>query len=151
VIVGCLVPTIRLKLPIAAAVLSLAALHAAIAAASVTQEAILQDDNALKANPVETMQILRDLGVTRVRGAAVGGRVRSPARHRELLPRRLAALGPGVRLLRKGGRNALRRLVQAAGVYDGAAAGASRVKKTPVPSAAAMRSIASYGAQPAAG
>jgi hypothetical protein len=61
------VPRIRRHLPIAALVLSLAALHTASALASTTQEAIFQDDNQLKLNPAETMQTLRDLGVTRVR------------------------------------------------------------------------------------
>jgi hypothetical protein len=73
------VPRIRLLYPLAAAGLSAAALHAAPALASVTQEAIFQDDNALKANPVGTMQTLRDLGVTRVRvNIAWGGIAPSP-------------------------------------------------------------------------
>ncbi len=55
------------RLSLAAVVLGLAALHAATATASLTQEAIFQDDNQLKANPTGTMQTLRDLGVTRVR------------------------------------------------------------------------------------
>jgi hypothetical protein len=55
------------RLPLAAVVLGLAALHAAPATASLTQEAIFQDDNQLKANPAGTMQTLRDLGVTRIR------------------------------------------------------------------------------------
>ena len=58
---------VRRKLPLAALLLSFAALHAAPAVASVTQESIFQDDNQLKANPAGTMQILRDLGVQRVR------------------------------------------------------------------------------------
>jgi hypothetical protein len=64
------VPTITRKLPLAAALLGLAALialHAPPAAASATQESIFQDDNQLKANPAGTMQTLRDLGVQRVR------------------------------------------------------------------------------------
>jgi len=67
------VPTITRKLPLIAALLSVAALlgfaalHAATAGASTTQESILQDDNQLKANPTGTMQTLRDLGVQRVR------------------------------------------------------------------------------------
>jgi hypothetical protein len=77
--VGLIVPRIRRLLPIAAAVLSAAAIHAAPAFASVTQEAIFQDDNALTANPVGTMQTLRDLGVTRVRvNIAWGGIAPSP-------------------------------------------------------------------------
>jgi hypothetical protein len=51
----------------AAALLGMAALRAAPAGASTTQESIFQDDNQLKANPSGTMQILRDLGVQRVR------------------------------------------------------------------------------------
>jgi hypothetical protein len=58
---------IRRKLSLAALFLSVAALHAAPATASVTQESIFQDDNQLKANPTGTMQTLRDLGVQRVR------------------------------------------------------------------------------------
>ncbi|HJS97137.1 MAG TPA: hypothetical protein VJ741_22910 [Solirubrobacteraceae bacterium] len=63
-------PTIRRKLPLAAALLGLAAVmavHPVPAAASTTQESIFQDDNLLKADPVGTMQTLRDLGVQRVR------------------------------------------------------------------------------------
>ena len=60
-------PSIRRKLPLAALLLSFAALHAAPAVASTTQESIFQDDNQLKANPAGTMQVLRDLGVQRVR------------------------------------------------------------------------------------
>ena len=60
-------PSIRRKLPLAALLLSFAALHAAPAIASTTQESIFQDDNQLKANPAGTMQVLRDLGVQRVR------------------------------------------------------------------------------------
>ena len=60
-------PSIRRKLPLAALLLSFAALHAASAIASTTQESIFQDDNQLKANPAGTMQVLRDLGVQRVR------------------------------------------------------------------------------------
>ncbi len=60
-------PTIRRTLPLAALLLSVAALHAAPAAASITQASLFQDDNQLKANPNGTMQILRDLGVNRVR------------------------------------------------------------------------------------
>ena len=55
------------RLSLAAVLLGLAALHVAPAGASLTQEAIFQDDNQLKANPTGTMQTLRDLGVTRVR------------------------------------------------------------------------------------
>jgi hypothetical protein len=64
------VPSITRKLPLAAALLGLAALmalHVSPAAASTTQESIFQDDNQLKANPAGTMQTLRDLGVQRVR------------------------------------------------------------------------------------
>jgi hypothetical protein len=67
------VPTIRRKLPLAAALLSvaallsLAALRAAPAAASSTQESIFQDDNQVLVNPIATLQQLRDLGVQRVR------------------------------------------------------------------------------------
>ena len=60
-------PTIRRKLSLAAVLLSAAALHAAPATASVTQESLFQDDNQLKANPTGTMQTLRDLGVQRLR------------------------------------------------------------------------------------
>ncbi|MGP0033227.1 MAG: hypothetical protein ACLP4R_01410 [Solirubrobacteraceae bacterium] len=60
-------PRITRFLPLAAAVLSAAALQAAPAAASTTQESIFQDDPQLMANPVATLQTLRDLGVQRVR------------------------------------------------------------------------------------
>ncbi len=60
-------PKIGRKLSLAALLLSVAALHAAPATASITQESIFQDDNQLKANPTGTMQTLRDLGVQRVR------------------------------------------------------------------------------------
>jgi hypothetical protein len=50
-----------------AALVGVAALRAAPATASVTQESIFQDDNQLRANPTGTMQTLRDLGVQRVR------------------------------------------------------------------------------------
>ncbi|HUA46389.1 MAG TPA: hypothetical protein VMA77_14260 [Solirubrobacteraceae bacterium] len=87
-------PRIRRLLPIAAAVLSTAALHAAPAFASVTQEAIFQDDNALKANPVGTMQTLRDLGVTRVRvNIAWSGIAPSPNSTRR--PKGFNATNPG--------------------------------------------------------
>ena len=58
-------PRITRFLPLAAAVLSVAALQAAPAAASTTQESIFQDDPQLMANPVGTLQTLRDLGVQR--------------------------------------------------------------------------------------
>ncbi len=65
---------IRRKFPLAAlllsslaALLSVAALDAATAAASVTQESIFQDDTQVLANPTGTLQRLRELGVQRVR------------------------------------------------------------------------------------
>jgi hypothetical protein len=63
------VPTIRRKLPLAAALLSVAASLslAASATASVTQESIFQDDTAVLANPAGSLLVLRDLGVQRVR------------------------------------------------------------------------------------
>jgi len=61
------VPRITRLLPIAAVVLTAAAIQAAPAAASITQESIFQDDPVLMANPVGTLQTLRDLGVQRVR------------------------------------------------------------------------------------
>jgi hypothetical protein len=93
VIVGFLVPTIRFKLPLAALVLSLAALHAGPALASVTQEAIFQDDNALKANPVGTMQTLRDLGVTRVRVNVAWGEI-APSPNSSRSPKGFTATNP---------------------------------------------------------
>ncbi|HEY6476110.1 MAG TPA: hypothetical protein VI456_05975 [Polyangia bacterium] len=60
-------PRITRLLPIAAVVLSAAAIQAAPAGASTTQESIFQDDTALMANPAGTLQTLRDLGVQRVR------------------------------------------------------------------------------------
>jgi hypothetical protein len=61
------VPRIRRSLQIAALALSAAAIHTAPALASATQESIFQDDTQLVANPVGTLQTLRDLGVQRVR------------------------------------------------------------------------------------
>jgi hypothetical protein len=67
------VPSITRKLPLAAPLLTVAALfafatlHAVPAAASTSQESIFQDDNLLKADPAGTMQTLRGLGVQRVR------------------------------------------------------------------------------------
>jgi hypothetical protein len=61
------VPRIRRLIHIAALALSAAAVHAAPALASTTQESIFQDDTQLMANPVGTLQTLRDLGVQRVR------------------------------------------------------------------------------------
>ena len=92
-VVDLLVPRIRRLLPIAAAVLSTAALHAAPAFASVTQEAIFQDDNALKANPVGTMQTLRDLGVTRVRVNIAWGEI-APSPNSTKEPKGFKATNP---------------------------------------------------------
>ena len=55
------------RIPLAAIALSVLALHAATATASITQEAIFQDDNQLKLNLPGTIQTLRDLGVNRIR------------------------------------------------------------------------------------
>jgi hypothetical protein len=55
------------RISVAAIVLSVLALHAATATASITQEAIFQDDNQLKFNLPATIQTLRDLGVNRIR------------------------------------------------------------------------------------
>jgi hypothetical protein len=87
------VPKITRLLPIAAAVLSTAAVHAAPAFASVTQEAIFQDDNALKANPVGTMQTLRDLGVTRVRVNIAWGEI-APSPNSTKEPKGFSATNP---------------------------------------------------------
>ena len=61
------VPRIRRHLPIAAALLSLAAINAAPAAASTTQVSVFQADPQVLANPTGTLQTLRDLGVNMVR------------------------------------------------------------------------------------
>jgi hypothetical protein len=93
------VPIITRKLPLAAlllgvaALLSLAALRAATANASVTQESLFQDDNALKANPTGTMQILRDLGVQRVRVNLTWNTV-APAPTSSRRPSRFSATDP---------------------------------------------------------
>ena len=86
-------PRITRFLPIAAVVLSAAAIQAASAAASITQEAIFQDDNALKANPVGTMQTLRDLGVTRVRVNVAWGEI-APSPNSSRRPNRFSAINP---------------------------------------------------------
>ena len=61
------VPRIRRHLPIAAALLCLAAINAAPAAASTTQVSVFQADPQVLANPSGTLQTLRDLGVNMVR------------------------------------------------------------------------------------
>jgi hypothetical protein len=88
------VPSIKRHLPIAALVTCLAALHAGPALASTTQEAIFQDDNALKANPTGTMQTLRDLGVTRVRVNIAWGEI-APSPNSSKEPKGFKATNPG--------------------------------------------------------
>jgi len=61
------VPRIRSHLPIAALLLSVAAIHAAPAAASTTQVSVFQADPQVLSNPTGTLQTLRDLGVGMVR------------------------------------------------------------------------------------
>jgi hypothetical protein len=61
------VPRIRRHLPIAALFLSVAAIHAAPAAASTTQVSVFQADPQVLADPTATLQTLRDLGVSTVR------------------------------------------------------------------------------------
>ncbi|MGH2883353.1 MAG: hypothetical protein ACRDPA_11775, partial [Solirubrobacteraceae bacterium] len=60
-------PRIRRHLPIAALLLSAAAIHAAPAAASTTQTSVFQADPQVLSNPTGTLQTLRDLGVGMVR------------------------------------------------------------------------------------
>lgn len=57
----------RAVLACACALALLAALSAPVAAASATQQAIIEDDSALAANPVATLAQMRALGATRVR------------------------------------------------------------------------------------
>jgi hypothetical protein len=83
---------IRRLLPLFA-LLTLAALHAAPASASVTQESLFQDDNQLKANPAGTMQTLRDLGVQRVRVNLTWSTV-APAANSTHRPKRFNAVDP---------------------------------------------------------
>ena len=61
------VPRIRCHLPIAALLLSIAAINAAPAAASTTQVSVFQADPQVLSNPTGTLQTLRDLGVGMVR------------------------------------------------------------------------------------
>ena len=61
------VPRIRRHLPIAALLFSVAAIHAAPAAASTTQVSVFQADTQVLSNPTGTLQTLRDLGVGMVR------------------------------------------------------------------------------------
>jgi hypothetical protein len=63
------------------------------AGASVTQEAIFQDDNQLKADPVGTMQTLRDLGVTRVRVNIAWGEI-APSPNSTRRPKGFNATNP---------------------------------------------------------
>jgi hypothetical protein len=58
---------IRRLLPVAALLATVAGIHASAAFASGTQEAIIQDDGQMKANPAGTLATFRSLGVTRVR------------------------------------------------------------------------------------
>jgi hypothetical protein len=62
---------IRRLLPVAALLATVAGIHASSALASSTQEAIIQDDGQLKANPAGTLATFRTLGVTRVRVSVV--------------------------------------------------------------------------------
>jgi hypothetical protein len=84
---------IRRLLPLIPLLLAFAALHAAPATASVTQESLFQDDNQLKANPAGTMQTLRDLGVQRVRVNLTWSTV-APAATSTRRPTRLNATDP---------------------------------------------------------
>ena len=80
-------------LPIVAVALSAAALHAAPALASVTQESIFQDDTQLMADPVGTLQTLRDLGVQRVRVNVTWNEI-APAANSRQEPKGFAATNP---------------------------------------------------------
>src|SRR5437588_11573518 len=73
--------------------LTLGALQPAPAVASKTQEAILQDDAHLKADPGATLATLEQLGVTRVRVAVIWSSIapRPASRHR---PHRFNAVDP---------------------------------------------------------
>ena len=57
----------RRLIPIAALLTLVAGVHASAALASSNQEAIIQDDGLMKANPAATLGTFRALGVTRVR------------------------------------------------------------------------------------
>jgi hypothetical protein len=58
---------IRRLLPVAALLATVTGIHASAAFASGSQEAIIQDDGQMKANPAGTLATFRSLGVTRVR------------------------------------------------------------------------------------
>lgn len=83
------------KLPLAAAVaaFALVALPAAPAGASTTQESIFQDDPQLMANPIGTLQTLRDLGVQRVRVNVAWNEI-APAASSRQEPKGFAATNP---------------------------------------------------------
>ena len=81
------------RIGLAAFVLCVAALHAAPAGASLTQEAIFQDDNQLKANPTGVMRTLRGLGVQRVRVNLSWSTV-APASTSTRRPKRFSATNP---------------------------------------------------------
>jgi hypothetical protein len=93
------VPSITKRLPLPAAVLSVAALlslatlGAAPAGASTTQESIFQADNQVLGNPTGTLQELRSLGVQRVRINVAWGSIapHATSTHR---PKRFSATDP---------------------------------------------------------
>lgn len=93
-LVASVVPKIRRKLPLAAALsLSVAAISAAPAAASTTQVAVFQADGQVLANPTGTLQSLRDLGVGMVRVNVAWGQI-APSTSSTRRPKRFDAANP---------------------------------------------------------
>ncbi len=68
-------PRSRYLLPTLALLGIAAGIHAPVAPASTSQDAIFQDDGQLRANPLGTLQTLRGLGVTRVRVGVYWGKI----------------------------------------------------------------------------
>ena len=88
------VPRIRRHLPIAALLLSAAAIHAAPAAASTTQVSVFQADTQVLSNPTGTLQTLRDLGVGTVRVNLVWNQI-APSANSTHRPAGFDATNPG--------------------------------------------------------
>ena len=87
-------PKFRRLLPIIALAAVGTAAHALPAMASTTQDAILQDDGSLQANPVGTLQTMRTLGVTRVRVGVYWGNI-APGSTSRRRPAHFNASDPG--------------------------------------------------------
>jgi hypothetical protein len=87
-------PQFRRLLPLIALAALGTTAHVAPALASTTQDAILQDDGALHANPLGTLQTMRALGVTRVRVGVYWGSI-APGGSSRRRPAHFNASDPG--------------------------------------------------------